>query len=212
VGDLERRRALEMLGRAASEGRFTGSGLYEEEVHRVAMARTGAELDQITGGARLLIPAKVRNRVLAAIASAHVAGQLDFEEFLARSDRAHAPLSYADAAALVGDLGLTVRAPGTRRERRWLPRRIVRPALVGGAAGAGLVALPVLVAFPAEFFSWLPVMAFTGTFAAAGTVAVVAVAPLRQRALEGLAADRRHASGGHDDGQRPAQPGAIPWE
>ncbi len=170
-------------------------------MHNVESARTAADLDQILAATRLLVPTRVRDRVLGAIANAHAVGQLDFAEFLARSDRAHAPLSYSDAAGLVGDLGVVIRMPRATRQIRRRHRRTLRLALIGGGVGAGLVALPVAVTFPGEIVSWLPVVACTGTFTAAGTAAVAVVAPLRWRTMAGPAAVDHSPPSGPDGGR-----------
>ena len=62
-----------------------------------------------------------------------------------------------DAAVLVGDLGVVIRMPRSGRQIRWRHRRTLRLSLIGGGVGAGLVALPVVVTFPGEIVSWLPV-------------------------------------------------------
>jgi hypothetical protein len=183
VGDAERGRALATLRRAASEGRFAGSARYEELVQRADGAKTAADLGAVELEARRLVPERARIRLLRVIARAHAAGRLDFEEFLHRSDRVQAPLSYEQAATLLADLGVVVRPSRALRPTRGRARKLLCPAAFGGAAGSVLVAVPVLAAFPDQFVSWLPVVLGTGAFSAAGTAAVAVALPLRRQFL-----------------------------
>ncbi len=187
VGERERTAALGLLSAAADEGRFGTSDQLERRLEGVAAARTRGELAAVVGDLDRLVPSAERQRVLRVIARAHAADELDYAEFLDRTDRALPALTYEEADALVADLGEEVAAPAARRReagcRRWRPpaRRHGLPALAGGLVGAGAVILPVAVALPSDLGAWVPVVVLTGAFSAAGTVAAAGALRWRQR-------------------------------
>lgn len=203
VGERERAVARRLLSAAAAEGRFGSSDQLERRLEAVAGARTRGELARAVGDLDQLVPSAVRERVLRAIARAHAAEELDYAEFLERTDRALPALTYGEASALVGDLGEVVVATGPRPTRaggeRWRPfaRRVGLPAVAGGLVGAGVVTVPVAVALPSELGAWVPVTVLTGLFSAVGTVVVAAALRWRQQInqVRGPASGSRPAAG-----------------
>jgi hypothetical protein len=203
VGERERAAACRLLSAAAAEGRFGSSDQLERRLGAVAGARTRGELAKTVGDLDQLVPSAVRERILRAIARAHAAEELDYAEFLERTDRALPALTYREASALVEDLGEVVAAPGARPTRaggdRWRPlaRRVGLPAMAGGLVGAGVVTVPVAVALPSELGAWVPVVVLTGAFSAVGTVVVAAALRVRQQLnqVRGPASGSKPAAG-----------------
>ncbi|MHB1776976.1 MAG: DUF1707 SHOCT-like domain-containing protein [Acidimicrobiales bacterium] len=203
VGERERSAARRLLSAAAADGRFGSTDQLEHRLAAVGDARTRADLAAAVGDVEHLVPGDERQRVLSVLARAHAADELDYAEFLDRTDRAMPALTYDEAAALVADLGEEVvpprqRPPGAGRARP-VARRVGVPALAGGVVGAGAVVVPVALALPAEVGSWVPVALLTGAFSAAGSAAAVAALRWRRRLVAELAA-------------AVAQPGPSPCE
>lgn len=203
VGERERAAARRLLSAAAAEGRFGSTDQLEHRVAAVGDARTRAELAAAVGDVEHLVPGDERQRLLSVLARAHAAEELDYAEFLDRTDRAMPALTYEEAADLVADLGEEVTPPRQRppspRVLRRLARRVGLPALAGGLVGAGAVVVPVALALPAEVGSWVPVVLLTGGFSAAGSTVVAAALRWRRRLVAELAA-------------AVAQPGPSPCE
>lgn len=236
VGAAERTAADRLLARAAEEGRFGCSDEYERRTAQVAGARTRGQLEAAVEDLGRLVPGAGRDRVLQILARAHTAEELDFAEFLERSDRAQLPMTYGQANELIADLGETIAVPMEGRPRATRPgwgrvaRRIGLPAVGGGLVGGGLVALPVLVALPSQLGGWLPVIGLTGAFSAVGAVAVSAGLRWRFRLAASAgggwpppgaalpappAADQPGAAEAPGPADQPGssdQPGARPWE
>jgi hypothetical protein len=203
VGERERAAARRLLSAAAADGRFGSTDQLEHRLAAVGDARTRAELAAAVGDVEDLVPGDERQRVLSVLARAHAAEELDYAEFLDRTDRAMPALTYEEAAGLVADLGDEVTPPRQRPPRpkvlRPLARRVGVPALAGGLIGAGAVVVPVAVALPAEVGSWVPVVLLTGAFSAAGSTVAAAALRWRRRSVAELAA-------------AVAQPGPSPCE
>lgn len=179
ISDTGREEAAEALGRAQRDGRFGASDLYERRMASLHGAARQRDLDDLLGDLDDLVPGRVREGMLRAVARAHAEGRLDFAEFSARSDRCLGPLSRAEAEALVRDLGYRIALPMPQRGAlaAWAGplRRVTTVAAVGGIVGAGLVALPAGLELPGEISMWLPLVFVTGAFTAvASAIATVA--------------------------------------
>lgn len=209
ISDAGREEAAEALGRAQREGRFGASDLYERRMASLHGAARRRDLDHLVGDLDDLVPGRVRDGMLRAVARAHAEGRLDFAEFSARSDRCLGPLTRADAEVLVRDLGYRIAPPVPQRRvlAAWAGplRRVGTVGAVGGIVGAGLVALPAGLELPGEISMWLPLALATGAFTAVATgIATVAWMvrrpvrrwPLRAGTLDGGGDD---LSGSGDD-------------
>ncbi|HMD44808.1 MAG TPA: hypothetical protein VKG43_01515 [Acidimicrobiales bacterium] len=185
AADDERRAVAGVVGRASAEGRFGSSGRAEELAADAQGARRCADLVAVLDALDALVPGSARDQIREAVNRAHRRGQLELDAVLERTDRLWGALTWDEAEQLVGDLGIEIGGPPDPDARRGgVGRTVVTPAAVGGAVGAALVALPVVVTFPSDFGAWLPVVLFTGAFTSAGCALVaLGLRAARPRAL-----------------------------